>query len=143
MQDLTAAHYARLGWEDGGSHAEKLNRATILALACGSGNAACNQRAAELFTAWVEDPTTYIPPDLRTPVYKYGMAAAGSAKVWKWWRSFPFFNLRAVLDLSQLFIFYYSLWFSVGCSFVSFCQILSRLDRFLMYIGLCSSLVDE
>ena len=83
MRDLVADHYSRLGWENTGSHAQKLNRNNIINLACGSGSPECNDRASQLFQAWIKDPSVYIHPNLRTSVYKYGMGSVGDAVSWE------------------------------------------------------------
>ena len=83
IRGLVKDHYTRLGWENTGSHAQKLNRNNIINLACGSGLPECNKKASELFQAWIKDPTVYIHPNLRNSVYKYGMAASGDAMSWE------------------------------------------------------------
>jgi len=83
IRDLVNVHYSRLGWEQTGTHAEKLNRNNIINLACDSGLKDCNDQAAKLFQAWIADPEMFISPDLRTAVYRFGMAAAGDPENWE------------------------------------------------------------
>ena len=78
IRDLVGDHYARLGWRDEGTHAEKLTRNDIIALACASGVKACTEQAVELFNAWLADPTVFISPDFKTAVLKNGIAASGA-----------------------------------------------------------------
>jgi len=81
--DLVSDHYDKLGWKDEGTHMEKLNRFNILGLSCMNGLTKCLTEAGQLFTAWIADPLTYISPNLRSLVYKYGMAARGSPETWE------------------------------------------------------------
>jgi len=82
IQDLVRSRYREMGWDDTGSHADKLNRYNILSLACRSGLQECLDKAASLFTTWITDVSTYISPNLRTTVYKYGMQGTGDWKTW-------------------------------------------------------------
>jgi len=81
--DIISDHYDRLGWEDEGSHVEKMNRYNILGLACKNGHRGCNEEAKNIFQKWIKDETVYIKPNIRTLVYKYGMAASGDADTWE------------------------------------------------------------
>ena len=67
---LVTDHYDRLGWNDEGSLPERRNRVDVLGLACKNGHAKCLKAAGVAFTMWIDDPTFYIPPNLRTLVYK-------------------------------------------------------------------------
>ena len=67
---LVAEHYHRLGWQDEGSHTDKLNRFNILNLACGYGYKPCLEEAENIFSKWIADEDFYIKPNLRSLVYK-------------------------------------------------------------------------
>ncbi|CAB4062909.1 ENPEP [Lepeophtheirus salmonis] len=79
---LTREHYVRLGWLDEGSHIEKLHRIKILSLACRFGDKDCLKEAQKQFERWVLEKNIYIPPNLRSLVYKYGMYSDGSFESW-------------------------------------------------------------
>jgi len=82
--DLVSSHYDRLGWQDEDSnHLEKLNRYNILSLACMNGHQLCLSEAGQLFSSWIEDKDFYISPNIRSNVYRYGIAANGSADAWE------------------------------------------------------------
>ena len=42
---------------------------------------ACLDEAGALFNRWIEN-RTYVPPNLRTLVYRYGMATQGNPSTW-------------------------------------------------------------
>lgn len=81
--DLVIPHYDRLGWRDEGSHIERTNRYNILALACKYGHTPCNTEAGNRFTQWIQDPTLYIPANLRSLTYRHGMASEGDPDTWE------------------------------------------------------------
>ena len=62
--NLVSQHYQRLGWGEGGTHLEKLNRNNILSLACKHGLASCGEEAANLFSSWISDQSFYIHPSI-------------------------------------------------------------------------------
>lgn len=64
--------YKSLGWNDTGSHNERLLRSTIISLACGNGHQECLLEARKRFRAWLCN-NTVIPPNLRSVTYRYGM----------------------------------------------------------------------
>merc|ERR1712115_527608 len=75
--------YSRYGWVDQGTHNERKTRSYILNLACYNQNQQCREKAGSLFTSWVRNGSFYIPPNLRSTVYKYGMAEVGTEESWK------------------------------------------------------------
>lgn len=81
LVELVSSHYESLGWKDEGTHLEKLNRQNILDLACRHGHAGCLEEAGRLFQEWLEDEA-YIPPNLRSLVYRYGMESQGDPLTW-------------------------------------------------------------
>ena len=81
--DLVSDHYERLGWEDEGSHTDKINRNNILQLACNYGYRPCNIEAGRIFRKWVADPEHYIKPNIRSMVYKYGMQETNDPDAWE------------------------------------------------------------
>ena len=62
--------YNELGWNDVGSHDEKLTRVNILTLACRNGHGDCLKQAGRLFQDYV-DNNSYIAPNLRYLVYRW------------------------------------------------------------------------
>ncbi|XP_047485886.1 glutamyl aminopeptidase-like [Penaeus chinensis] len=74
--NLVSDHVQRLGWNDTGSHLERRNRLNLMALACSNGYEPCLEGAHDRLMAWVEDPSTFIPPNTRLLVYQYGMQKA-------------------------------------------------------------------
>ena len=80
---LVKDHYHRLGWEDEGSHTDKLNRYNILNLACGYGYKPCLEEAKNIFAQWIEDQEYYIKPNLRALVYKYGVQGLNDPEAWE------------------------------------------------------------
>ena len=81
--DLVSAHYERLGWEDEGSHMDKINRNNILQLACHYGYRPCNAEAGRIFNKWIADSEYYIKPNIRSMVYKYGMQESNDPDAWE------------------------------------------------------------
>jgi len=81
--DLVSAHYERLGWEDEGSHTDKINRINILQLACRYGYRPCNVEAGRIFNKWIADSEYYIKPNIRSMVYKYGMQESNDPDAWE------------------------------------------------------------
>ena len=79
---LASSHYKRLGWSDEGSHLERLQRVEFLHLTCSYGHDQCLREAGESFKAWIRDENVFIPPNLRTVTYKYGMISAGNKRNW-------------------------------------------------------------
>ena len=57
-------------------------RSTILSLSCMSGYAPCLQGAADQFRSWIDNKDTYIPPNFRTLVYRYGISQIGDGDIW-------------------------------------------------------------
>jgi len=80
--DLVKDHYERLKFIDEGTHNEKLHRVNILVLACKNGYKPCLEGAGNAFLAWISDKSAYIPPNLRTTAYKYGMLSKGDETTW-------------------------------------------------------------
>ncbi|XP_076049754.1 glutamyl aminopeptidase-like [Oratosquilla oratoria] len=78
---LVEGHVARLGSSDNGTHLERSLRPTLLSVACSHGEPRCLSQASHLLQQWLEDPSFYIPPNLRSYVYHYGMKSAGE-KEW-------------------------------------------------------------
>ncbi|XP_037793094.1 glutamyl aminopeptidase-like [Penaeus monodon] len=74
--NLVSDHVQRLGWNDTGSHLERRNRLNLMALACSNGYEPCLEGAHDRLMTWVQDPTTFIPPNTRLLVYQYGMQKA-------------------------------------------------------------------
>ncbi|XP_038611156.1 glutamyl aminopeptidase [Tachyglossus aculeatus] len=71
-----------LGWEDQGSHLNKLLRASVLGLACKMGDEEALQNASSLFEKWLTG--TSQPVNLRLLVYRYGMQNSGDEKSWNY-----------------------------------------------------------
>ena len=61
---------------------ERKFREHILNLACSYGNVQCREKAGIMFHNWIGNGSVYIPPNLRSTVYKYGMAEVGSEESW-------------------------------------------------------------
>jgi len=83
VRSLVDDHYERLGWNDRGSHVVRSNRVNILNLACKNGHPGCLKQAGDAFNAWIKDPSYYIPPNLRSLTYKYGITSRGDEKKWR------------------------------------------------------------
>ncbi|XP_067672727.1 glutamyl aminopeptidase-like [Haliotis asinina] len=78
----------RLGWEDTGSHLDKLMRRNLIELACGHGDVECLGNATAKFRNWLDNGVE-ISPNLRARVYKYGMRSSGSVEDWdKMWQKY-------------------------------------------------------
>merc|ERR1712173_432534 len=75
--------YSRYGWVDQGTHNERKTRTYILNLACHNQNQQCREKAGGLFQSWIGNGSFYIPPNLRSTVYKYGMAEVGTEESWE------------------------------------------------------------
>ncbi|KAH3863357.1 glutamyl aminopeptidase-like [Dreissena polymorpha] len=73
--------FNRLGWDDTGSHLDKLLRSTVISLACGNGHEDCMRTAKQKFQDWLYKNAT-IPPNIRSLVYNYGMGASDSSRDW-------------------------------------------------------------
>jgi len=83
IEEILEKLYSRLGWADEGSHVQKLTRNSVLQMACRNEHIDCNQVAGKLFTKWIQNDMFYIPPNQRSVVYEYGMAARGNETSWK------------------------------------------------------------
>lgn len=70
MLSLVEDHFNDLGWNDVGSHSEKLNRFNVLNLACRSGHQGCLREAGKLFQEWIDNRSYYIAPNIRALVYR-------------------------------------------------------------------------
>lgn len=70
-----------LTWEDSPSHLDNLMRANIIRLACDFGDPDCLRTATAKLRGWI-DNGTFISPNVRTYVYKYGMQEDGSEADW-------------------------------------------------------------
>lgn len=82
VNHLINDHYDRLQWKDVGNHVERIHRINILTLACKNGHKACLEQAGNLFLAWIRDKSAYIPPNLRSIAYQYGMLSKGDESTW-------------------------------------------------------------
>lgn len=72
-----------LGWEDTGSHIQKLLRASVLGFACKMGDKDALAKASELFEGWAQGGKS-IPVNLRLLVYRYGMQNSGNERLWNY-----------------------------------------------------------
>ncbi|KAK7814559.1 hypothetical protein U0070_005862 [Myodes glareolus] len=72
-----------LGWEDTGSHIQKLLRASVLGFACKMGDEEALANASKLFEDWVQRGKS-IPVNLRLLVYRYGMQNSGNESSWNY-----------------------------------------------------------
>ncbi|ESO85815.1 hypothetical protein LOTGIDRAFT_130453 [Lottia gigantea] len=70
-----------IGWDDTGSHLEKLLRVELISLACYHGDEDCLNFAGTKFREWLSKGTP-VSPNLRTIVYRYGMAKVGTSDDW-------------------------------------------------------------
>lgn len=86
-RELVRSAYSNVNWEvDASQHSMNHLRITVLGLACGLGLPECLTEAKNKFTEWLasEDFNTVRPhPDLRSIIYNYGMANAGSEELWE------------------------------------------------------------
>lgn len=72
-----------LGWQDTGSHIEKLLRASVLQFACKMGDREALNNASQLFEGWLKRNES-IPVNLRLLVYRYGMQNSGNEASWNY-----------------------------------------------------------
>lgn len=72
-----------LGWQDSGSHIERLLRASVLGFACKMGDREALNNASKLFDNWVQKNES-IPVNLRLLVYRYGMQDSGNEASWNY-----------------------------------------------------------
>ncbi|KAM6269537.1 glutamyl aminopeptidase [Porphyrio hochstetteri] len=72
----------QLGWDDLGSHLERLLRASVLDFACSMGDNASLANASELFKQWLQGEA--VPANLRLLVYRYGMQNSGNESSWNY-----------------------------------------------------------
>uniref|UniRef100_A0A8C4X9M7 Aminopeptidase n=1 Tax=Erpetoichthys calabaricus TaxID=27687 RepID=A0A8C4X9M7_ERPCA len=80
FQDQVKDHADRLGWEDTGTHLERLLRETILGIACQMGHQSALGNASILFHEWMAGKR--VPVNLRLLVYRYGMQNSGNETSW-------------------------------------------------------------
>ncbi|RXM99098.1 Glutamyl aminopeptidase [Acipenser ruthenus] len=71
----------RLGWQDTGSHLERLLRETVLGIACQMDDQEALNNASALFNEWLKNGKS-VPVNLRLLVYRYGMKNSGDAESW-------------------------------------------------------------
>uniref|UniRef100_A0A4W4G9V0 Aminopeptidase n=1 Tax=Electrophorus electricus TaxID=8005 RepID=A0A4W4G9V0_ELEEL len=71
-----------LGWDDVGTHTERLLRETVLGIACQMGDTEILDQASVIFKQWING-TESVPVNLRLLVYRYGMKNAGTAVSWE------------------------------------------------------------
>lgn len=70
-----------LGWDTTqGSHNDKLNRYTVLALALRYGYQDALDHATAEFEKWIADENYFLPPDTRSLIYRYGIAGSGESE---------------------------------------------------------------
>lgn len=72
-----------LGWNDVGDHLTKLLRASVLGLACKTGDSDALNNASQLFQQWLTG-TVSLPVNLRLLVYRYGMQNSGNETSWNY-----------------------------------------------------------
>ncbi|CAH6789074.1 Enpep [Phodopus roborovskii] len=72
-----------LGWQDNGSHIEKLLRASVLGFACKMEDREALNNASQLFDKWLQKNES-IPVNLRLLVYRYGMQDSGNETSWNY-----------------------------------------------------------
>ncbi|XP_064627887.1 glutamyl aminopeptidase-like [Lineus longissimus] len=78
----------RLGWNNTGTHLEKLSRTDIISLSCAHDEPSCLANAESKLQGWMERGEI-IHPNLRSLVYKYGMRKSGGRKEWDFmWNQF-------------------------------------------------------
>ena len=82
LESILEQMYTRVGWTDQGTHVEKLTRSYVLEKACKNGHSHCSKQAGELLLQWIDNVSFPIPANLRSTVYKYGMAAVGTEEIW-------------------------------------------------------------
>jgi len=74
--------YGSLGWEDKGSHVERLLRQRILKAALGAGHKEALSKAGAMFRKLMEDGE-HVPANLQELVYSVGIKTGGEAE-WEW-----------------------------------------------------------
>ncbi|ERE90258.1 glutamyl aminopeptidase-like protein [Cricetulus griseus] len=72
-----------LGWQDNGTHIEKLLRASVLGFACKMGDREALNNASQLFDNWLQKNEN-IPVNLRLLAYRYGMQNSGNETSWNY-----------------------------------------------------------
>uniref|UniRef100_A0A4W4GAS9 Aminopeptidase n=1 Tax=Electrophorus electricus TaxID=8005 RepID=A0A4W4GAS9_ELEEL len=72
-----------LGWDDVGTHTERLLRETVLGIACQMGDTEILDQASVIFKQWINGTESSVPVNLRLLVYRYGMKNAGTAVSWE------------------------------------------------------------
>ncbi|XP_076056130.1 endoplasmic reticulum aminopeptidase 1-like [Oratosquilla oratoria] len=77
---IVQPQYQRIGWQDKGSHLDKLLRTKLLNAAIECGDEDAIREAKKLFTMWRKENVT-IPPNLRSVVYAAGVKH-GTEKDW-------------------------------------------------------------
>ncbi|KAK6493279.1 glutamyl aminopeptidase [Huso huso] len=70
-----------LGWEDTGSHLDRLLRETVLGIACQMDDQDALNNASALFNEWLKKNIS-VPVNLRLLVYRYGMKNSGDEESW-------------------------------------------------------------
>lgn len=73
--------FDEIGWNDTGSHVQKLMRSTIISFACGNGHQVCIKTAEQKFRDWLYNSTN-IAPNLRSLIYTYGMRSVDRSQEW-------------------------------------------------------------
>ncbi|XP_041118439.1 glutamyl aminopeptidase-like [Polyodon spathula] len=71
----------RLGWQDTGTHLERLLRETVLGIACLMDDRDTLNNASALFNEWLKNGKS-VPVNLRLLVYRYGMKNSGDEETW-------------------------------------------------------------
>ncbi|MBN3288041.1 AMPE aminopeptidase, partial [Polyodon spathula] len=71
----------RLGWQDTGTHLERLLRETVLGIACQMDDQDALNNASALFKEWLKNSKS-VPVNLRLLVYRYGMKNSGDEESW-------------------------------------------------------------
>ncbi|KAJ1206147.1 hypothetical protein NDU88_001556 [Pleurodeles waltl] len=71
-----------LGWNDDGSHLQRLLRASVLSLACKMEDPEALGNATDYFYKWLSGKS--IPVNLRLLVYRYAMKNSGSEESWNY-----------------------------------------------------------
>ncbi|CAM1298657.1 ENPEP (predicted) [Pycnogonum litorale] len=99
VRRLTAPLFAKLGWEDTGSHLDRRLRSLIVKLSCKSGNKDCLEEASRKFMKWRNGES--IVPNLRALVYEYGMQENGDYDSWQFmWNRYR--NVTSAQEKSKL-----------------------------------------
>ncbi|XP_076831506.1 glutamyl aminopeptidase isoform X2 [Brachyhypopomus gauderio] len=71
-----------LGWDDVGTHTQRLLRETVLGIACQMDDKEILDQASVIFKEWISGAKS-VPVNLRLLVYRYGMKNAGTAEDWE------------------------------------------------------------